>query len=267
MLETLYRIGCVPYLNGKPLIDWFHTSECNFPSEVSYAVPSRLAEQLENGELDVALLSSFEALKHPEFRIAPDVSVAACGEVQSVRVFCRKPVEQVKSVALDTSSLTSAALTRIVMDEIYHQEPHYVPRPPDLDAMLAHFDAALIIGDLKLFETPVSEIIDLGDAWFRLTERPFVYAVWLVRPEAATDLLFQALLEAKNWGLSHLADLSSRWSKEMQLPNDRCRYYFEKVMRYGLGPEEIGGLNLFREKCVRHDLLTTKTAVELAPMD
>ncbi len=257
----------MPYLNGKPLIDWFHSPECDFPAEISYAVPSRLAMLLESGELDAALLSSFEALKHPEFHIAPDVSVAARGEVQSVRVFCRKPIAQVKNVALDTSSLTSAALTRIVMDEVYHLKPQYEPRPPDLDRMLNDFDAALIIGDLKLFETPVSEIIDLGEAWFRLTERPFVYATWLVRPEAVSGPLINALLQAKNWGLSHLADLSSHWSNEMRLPYDRCRYYFERVMRYSLGPDEIGGLNLFREKCIRHGLISAKTIIEPASLD
>src|SRR5258707_14695707 len=119
------RIGSVPYLNAKPLVDWFHSTECEADVEVVYAVPSRLAEMLREDRLDVANVSIFEGLQNPALRLVPNISISAYGAVKSVRLFSKVPLPQIQSVALDTSSLTSAALTRILLKESFGLEPEY----------------------------------------------------------------------------------------------------------------------------------------------
>lgn len=111
----MLKIGSVPYLNAKPQVDWFHSSDCDADAALTYAVPSRLAEMLRANELDVANVSIFEALQNPELVIVPGISISAYRAVKSVRLFSRVPIEQIQSVALDTSSLTSNALLQILL--------------------------------------------------------------------------------------------------------------------------------------------------------
>ena len=104
------RIGSVPYLNAKPLVDWFHSPECDADVEVIYAVPSQLAQMLRRDELDVANVSIFEAFQNPALTLVPGISISAYGAVKSVRLFSQVPLAEVRTVAMDTSSLTSVAL-------------------------------------------------------------------------------------------------------------------------------------------------------------
>src|SRR5258708_6696331 len=162
------RIGCVPYLNAKPLIAWFHSKACDADAEVTYQVPSQLARGLKDDRLDVALVSIFDLFQNPDLELIPAISISADGPVKSVRLFSNVPFDQIRSVALDTSSLTSTALIRILLSEIYGLEASYRPHPPDLNKMLAECDAGLIIGDLKLFDAPAPYVMDLGEAWKQL---------------------------------------------------------------------------------------------------
>jgi chorismate dehydratase len=254
-MKTL-RIGSVPYLNAKPQVDWFHSPECDADVEVTYAVPSALAQMLADDRLDVANVSSFEALQNPHLQIVPGISISAYGAVKSVRLFSRVPLDGIASVALDTSSLTSAALTRILLKELFDISPRYVHHPPDLAAMLAENDAALIIGDLKLFDLlPGTTVFDLGQGWLDLTGLPFVYACWLAREDRVTPELVLTLERARAWGLDRLEELAVTWSERMGLPLDRCRDYLTQVMNYDLTAEQIEGLRLFQTKCQQHGLI------------
>ena len=250
------RIGSVPYLNAKPLVDWFHSSDCDADAEIVYAVPSRLAEMLRAGELDVANVSIFEGLQNPELVLIPDISISAYGAVKSVRLFSRVPLEQIQTVALDTSSLTSAALTKILLSESFGLSPEYRNFAPNLDLMLAENDAGLIIGDLKLFDLmPGTVVYDLGQGWQELTGLPFVYAGWLARRESVSEAMQDALQKAKHWGLERLEMLAEKWAGQMNLPLDRSRDYLLNVMNYDLTPEQRNGLELYQAKCVAHGLL------------
>jgi chorismate dehydratase len=248
------RIGCVPYLNAKPLIDWFHSPDCDIPAEVHYVVPSRLPAMLADGMIDVALVSIFERFRSPDLTLIPDISISADGPVKSVRLFSCSPFEHVRSVALDTSSLTSVALTRILLKERYGITPEYVSHPPDLDAMLTRCDAGLIIGDLKLFDTPATHILDLGEAWKDLTGLPFVYAAWLARSDAPIGAVTAALTRARDSGMARLDSLSTRWAAELQLPLDRVQDYFYNVMEYNLDTPKQRGMEMFETKCREHGL-------------
>jgi chorismate dehydratase len=252
------RIGSVPYLNAKPLVDWFHSPECDADIEITYAVPSQLARMLREDALDVANVSIFEGLQNPELLLVPNISISAYGAVKSVRLFSQVPIEQIRSVALDTSSLTSTALTQILLNESFGLSPHYEHYPPQLDAMLAACDAGLIIGDLKLFDLlPGTTVYDLGQGWYDLTGLPFVYAGWLARQDRVSTEMTQILMAAKAWGLARRDELAVKWAQEMALPLDRCRDYLLHVMNYDLALDQIEGLRAYQQKCVQHSLIDT----------
>jgi chorismate dehydratase len=258
------RIGCVPYLNAKPLIDWFHSADCDVEAEIIYAVPSELARQLETDALDVALVSTFELFKNPALSVIPDLSISADGPVKSVRLFSCVPLGRIRSVALDTSSLTSVALIKVLMKELYGLSPEWVMRPPDLGRMLSDCDAGLIIGDLKLFDTPATHVLDLGQAWKDLTGLPFVYAAWLARPGADTAALTHALTKAKAWGLERLSDLTVKWATNLSLPEDRVRDYFENVMQFNLDGNKLEALRRFQTHCMSDGLIERAGPIRVA---
>ncbi|MCS6776930.1 MAG: menaquinone biosynthesis protein [Chloroherpetonaceae bacterium] len=253
-----FRIGSVPYLNAKPLVDWFHSDTCTVQAQVTYDVPSRLARMLREDAVDVANVSIFEAFQNPELALVPGIAIAAFGPVKSVRLFSKVPLDRVRSVALDTSSLTSAALTRILLKEQFGVTPCYVHHPPDLATMLRTCDAGLIIGDLKLFALiPEIQVYDLGQGWLDLTGLPFVYAAWLARRDRISPDLIAALEQARAWGMERREQLAQKWARIMDLPLDRCRDYLLHVMHYELGPEYREGLQLFQRKCYEHGLIHT----------
>lgn len=250
------RIGSVPYLNAKPLVDWFHSPDCDSDAEIVYAVPSELARMLRAKRIDVANVSIFESFRNPNLVVLPEMSISACGAVKSVRLFSRTPLAGIRSVALDTSSLTSAALTRILLAETFGIAPRYRDHPPALDAMLVACDAGLIIGDLKLFDLlPGTTVFDLGQGWHDLTGLPFVYAAWQAREECVNEEMVATLQGAKRWGETRLGMLAARWSERMDLALDRCSDYFLNVMDYNLTPEQIAGMRLFQSKCHAHGLI------------
>ena len=258
------RIGSVPYLNVKPLVDWFHTPECEADVEIVYAVPSKLAQMLREGELDVANCSIFEAFQTPNLVLIPNISISAYGAVKSVRLFCQTPIEQIRTVALDTSSLTSVALTKILLAEQFGLAPAYHHAAPDLYAMLEQYDAALLIGDLKLFDLhPGTTVYDLGKGWHDLTSLPFVYAAWLARADRATSEMTQILTAAKAWGVARLDALAHKWADRMNLPLARCQDYLLHVMNYDLTPEQQTGLQLYQQKCLTHHLIPTLYPIQI----
>jgi chorismate dehydratase len=263
----MLRIGSVPYLNAKPLIDWFHEPVCTAQAEVIYAVPSELARMLRRDEIDVANVSIFEGFQNSDLILVPNISISAYSAVKSVRLFSRVPFDQILSVALDTSSLTSAALTRILLAETFGIQPEFVAHPPQLEQMLAQHDAGLIIGDLKLFQLPPHvQVYDLGQGWHDLTGLPFVYAAWLARADRVSPELVVALQASKTWGLAHLEELAAKWATRWKLPLDRCRDYLLHVMNYDLTPEQMRGLQTFQRKCLEHQLIDEILPLKTASM-
>lgn len=260
------RIGSVPYLNAKPLVDWFHSPECDADVELIYAVPSQLARMLRAGELDVCNCSIFEGLQQPGLALVPNISISSDGPVKSVRLFCKTPLTQLQSVALDTSSLTSSALTRILLKEQFQLSPCFRHAAPNLERMLAENDAGLIIGDLKLFDLlPGTTVYDLGEGWKQLTGLPFVYAAWQTPLERTTEEMVQVLTAAKNWGVARLDSLAHKWSVQMDLPLQRCLDYFLNVMNYDLTPHQEEGLRLFQQKCLAYKLIDGLYPLPLLP--
>ncbi len=251
-------IGSVPYLNGRPLMRWFtHTAEGRASGvRVVEAVPSVLAQMLEAGEIAVAMVSSVELFRKPGFTFVPGCGVIADGAVESVRLLSSVPVRNIRRVALDSSSLTSVALTKIILSERYDIHPEYVSHRPDLSQMLERADAALLIGDIGYRDYGAThQILDLGKEWKELTGYPFVYACWIGFPENVSPQLIRLLQTAKEWGIGNLVTIADAEQAALNETQSRTRHYLCDVMRYTMGDSEEAALRLFGEKVRKHRLV------------
>ena len=155
------RLGAVSYLNAAPLVYGLAWSS-RVPATAD--LPSKVAEGLHAGTIDVGMIPSIEYARG-EYAIVPGIAIGSRGPVRSVSLYLRGKLDQVRRVALDTSSRTSVALARILLRERLGRDPEYVDRPPDLKAMLAEADAALVIGDPALYADHDAERLDLGEGW------------------------------------------------------------------------------------------------------
>lgn len=246
-----FRIGSVPYLNARPLTDWFTETEAGRATgaELEFILPSALAPRLEPGDFAAALVSSVAWVRRPQLIYAPGVAVACDGTVRSVRLFSQVPVEKIRRVALDTSSLTSVTLTKVLLEERFGLTPEYTPMPPDLSAMLEHHDAALLIGDKGYRDYDQGLLVlDHGEVWKEWTGLPFVFALWIGREDLLTAERMAYFLQAKEWGVAHLSEIAARRAAEHGESVTRAESYFSQAIVYDLGEREEAGLRLFSEK-------------------
>lgn len=239
------RLGAVPYLNARPLtLDL--AGDPALSETLTFAAPSALAGHMRAGRLDAALLpsafllsSSGDAGTGPEMWAVDGVGIGSDGPVRSVLLFCRRKPAKVRSFAKDPDSLTSNALARILLEEASGASP--VSAPP------AKADAVLAIGDRALqgLPGPWEEILDLGEAWKRLTGLPFVYALWILgAPEA--DLarrLRQAA--ARGQDRERLEAIAGKEGPRLGLSPAEALSYLQDNIRYALGERERAGLRDF----------------------
>ncbi len=251
----IVRLGAVGYLNARPLVYRLDRSP-NF--SLRFDIPARCADLLHAGDIDVGLIPSIEYLRGGALAIVPGLAIASRGAVTSVMLYTTRPVEDVRSIAMDTSSRTSVALVRVLCAKLFKIAPKLEPLGPDLDTMLGRCDAALIIGDNALFQSPVTghqspvtghrspvTVIDLGQAWTGMTGLPFVYAFWAGRPDALTPAHVKELQEARDRGVADVETVAREYLKdtpERQAPGAR---YLRDNIKYDLGDDERAGLELF----------------------
>lgn len=239
------RLGAVSYLNTKPLVEGLDRQPDLFT--LRFDVPSQCAALLHAGDVDLGLIPAIE-YQHGHYSIVPDLAIGADGPIASVAVFSRVPVERIQTLALDTSSRTSVALTRILSARHWGIAPRFVPAEPDLAAMLARADAALLIGDPALVvDAGALGVLklDLGSEWQALTGLPFVFAVWAGRPEALTAEHVRALQGARDRGLAALEAIADRAGAGDPVARDRAFHYLRDNLKYGLKEREIAGLQRF----------------------
>lgn len=237
------RLGAVGYLNARPLVYGLDGSP---RFDLRFDVPSRCADLLHAGQIDIGLIPSIEYLRGPEpYRIVPGLAIASCGPVASVSIFTTRPMKDVRSIAMDTSSRASVALVRVLCAREFQIDPTLVPRGPDLASMLADCDAALIIGDTALFEETAVERIDVGETWTKATGLPFVYAFWAGRGHAVTGDDVRALSHARDEGVSRSEEIAREYFKESPERQPAGARYLRDNIRYRLGPDEQAGLGLF----------------------
>jgi len=239
------RIGAVAYLNTKPLIH--DLAELAPEAELVLDVPSHLANLLEQGRLDVALIPVIEYFRGGTYGIIPGIAIASDGPVLSVTLFSRVPWTQIRRVALDAGSRTSAALTQILLRNRHGVTPEVVPLPMDVAAEAADADAVLLIGDRAMHAClpGFAHAFDLGQEWHDWTGLPFVYAVWAVREGADLGAVETALHEAKRRGCASIGLIAHREAPRLGLDGGFCRRYLTNSIRFDLGPRELAGLRHF----------------------
>ncbi|HZT80706.1 MAG TPA: menaquinone biosynthesis protein [Gemmataceae bacterium] len=242
-MTSTIRVGAVEYLNTKPLI---HDLGALAPdAELTLAVPSRLADDLAAGRLDVALIPAIEYFRAGCYTVVPDISIASRGPVLSVTLFSRVPWTGIRRVALDEGSRTSAALTQILLRRKHGVRPEVVPLPMDQAAEAVDADAVLLIGDraMRACLPGFAHAWDLGQEWHDWTGLPFVYAFWAVRAGADLGPVADALSEAKRRGLAQVGPIAHREAPRLGLGAGFCRRYLSNIIHFDLGPREQAGLH------------------------
>ena len=244
---TALRLGAVSYLNTKPLVYGLDAHPDQF--DVRFDVPAKCAELLHDNKVDLGLIPAIEYLRG-DYAIVPDISIASHGEVATVAVFTRKPIDQVETLALDLSSRTSVALTRVLCAKRWKIAPKFTPAEPDLEAMLQRADAALVIGDPAFDIDPAKRHVtkvDLGAEWQALTGLPFVYAMWVGRPGAASPSQCRALQQARDRGIAQLPAIAKQVSGGDAELEQRALAYLRDNLKFDLGAAEQAGLRKFHE--------------------
>ncbi len=243
---TRLRLGAVSYLNTKPLV--YGLDPAAF--DIRFDVPAKCASLLHEGKVDLGLIPAIEYLRGTGYHIVPDVSIASDGDVATVALFTRKAMGDVKSIALDLSSRTSVALTRVLCAQHWRIDPVFTPSEPDLEAMLKRADAALVIGDPAFAIDPGKRgvtKIDLGAEWKCMTGLPFVYAMWVGRADAASAGQCRALQQARDRGVAHLPEIARAAGGGDADLERRSFLYLRDNLKFGLGDEEAAGLRRFHE--------------------
>lgn len=256
------RLGAVGYLNARPLVYGLDTQRDLF--SVRFDVPSTCAALLHAGDIDLGMIPSIEYQRvADEYRIVPDLGIVSDGEVASVALFTRAPIEDVRTVALDTSSRTSAALTRVLCREWWNIDPVFTAMAPDAAARVQGCDAALLIGDPALFldHTAAGLMkLDLGAEWTRMTGLPFVWAVWAGRADALSPAHVQQLQEARDAGVANGDAIAAAYCGPARAA--LCRAYLRDNIQYRLGEREAAGLRRYYELAARHSLIDGARPVE-----
>jgi chorismate dehydratase len=248
------RVGCVKYLNARPLIS-------GWPGNVEFDHPSDLCQQLAKGQLDVALVSSFEFLRNPIYRIVDDVSISSDGPVYSVVVAYRGAFSDIEEIELDPASETAVNLLRCLLAEL-----GLTPRLSGGTSGNAGLPRArLIIGDqaISFRQNHAGEFQfwDLGEQWKKLTGLPFVYALWLIRPEVPDGKsIAQRLRSLRDENLAHIQVIVSdavadAADKKQEIRHEFLDRYYNEHLRFGFGTREKQGLQTFADLCSKHGVL------------
>jgi chorismate dehydratase len=247
------RISAISYLNTAPLMWDFEHGAAAASFDISYTVPSRCASQLKEGTADIGIIPAAAYATIPGLTVLPGVAIASRREVRSILLVSRVPRRQIRTVALDNSSLTSVALVKVLFARHWGGNPGFVSRAPDIDQMLEDNDAALLIGDPALkVDRSRYHTYDLAEEWIRFTGRPFVFAFWAVRQAALTEFsrsldwaaTFQ---ESRDHGLEpgSLDRIAREWSTRLDLMESDIRRYLTLNIHYSLDPDCVEGLQQF----------------------
>ena len=257
------RVGAVGYLNARPLTWALDRSPERW--RVRYDVPSVCSALLHVGDVDLGLIPSVEYLQSSAYRFVPGVGITSRGPVASVALFTRQPVEAVGRIALDTSSRTSVALVKVLCRDRFRIDPVFVPHGPDLAAMTQGSDAALLIGDPALEADHRAlglQKIDLGEEWTAMTGLPFVYAAWTGREGAVSPEHVRALQEAQAEGVRSSDAIAAEYAGSDAAAASRAAAYLRHNVKYGLGPDEVRGLQLFLDRAAELGLGPRRPVLE-----
>jgi chorismate dehydratase len=247
------RISAISYLNTAPLMWDFEHGNLGAEFDISYTVPSRCADDLAAGSADIGIIPAAAYPSVPGLVILPGVAIASHCPVRSILLVSKVRLDQIRSIALDSSSLTSAALTKILFARWWGKDRTFTPMAPDLEKMMQEHDAGLLIGDPALkVDRSRYFTYDLAEEWIRLTAKSFVFAFWAVRQAALRDApesldLASIFQESRDHGLQaeNVQRIAREWALRVGLSEADVKSYLTENICYDLDPAGLDGLRLF----------------------
>jgi chorismate dehydratase len=256
------RISAISYLNTAPLMWDFENGTHSFADakgwgaqsfDISYTLPSACARSLAEGTADIGIIPAAAYAQIPGLLILPDVAIASRRAVRSILLVSKLPIEKVRTVALDTSSLTSVALTKVLFEKWLGGGRTFTSMAPDIDKMLAEHDAGLVIGDPALkIDRSRYQTLDLAEEWIHRTGKPFVFAFWAVRKAALSEAdpslnLAGVFRDSRDHGLrsENLAQIAREWAPRLGISEADVRTYLTENIHYQLDAGCLEGLQLF----------------------
>ena len=279
------------YLNTAPLVRGFTHGPLRGKYDLSFTVPSQCAEALRAGVADIAIIPAIEYQRIPNLVILPDLSIASKERVRSLLILSKVPIREARRIALDTSSRSTQALTRILCEKRWHIAPEFHQAAPELATMLRSADAALVIGDpalriaiaaeanakhgadhemvcegriVGLPEISKLHIYDVVQEWRNLTRRPAVLAVWAVRPEIASIELADEFLASLEFGMAHLPEICAEAAGELSLPGKELDGYLRNNIDYSLDDDNRNGLLAYYAHAFRLGLIEKLNPISIA---
>ena len=264
-MATSQRISASNYSNSAPLVwSFLYGSMRGRVELIMDNAPARSAELLAQNRVDAALVPVIEYQRIEDVLLVPDVCVGAKERVGSVCLVTKgEHLRDVKTIALDVSSKTSVALTKIIFREFYGFEPLYSETPPNLPEMLKHSDCALLIGDPALvIDENKYRKFDLAETWKSFTGFGFVFAMWMAQKEKieiAGQINFAA---ARDEGLRHLDEIIANYETEITLPRDDFKDYLSENISYSIDENMQKGLRLYYELAFKHQLIKSLKNLE-----
>src|SRR5271157_5214 len=247
------RISAISYLNTAPLMWDFEHGETGRQFDVSYTLPSACAHALADGTADIGIIPAAAYAQIPGLQVLPEGAIASRRAVRSILLVSRVPVEKIRTVALDTSSMTSVALIKILFEKWLGGGRTFFPMAPNVEKMLAAHEAALVIGDPALkVDRSRYLTLDLAEQWIRRTGKPFVFAFWAIRGVALREAdpaldLAAIFRDSRDHGLqpSNLNQIAREWAPRLGLSEADIRAYLTENIHYQLDAGCLAGLQLF----------------------
>jgi chorismate dehydratase len=285
------RISIVEYLNTAPLVRGFTHGPQKGKYQLSFTVPSQCAEALRSGAVDIAIIPAIEYQRIDDLVLLPELAIASKKSVRSLLLISKKPIREVRRIALDKSSRSTQSLTRILCAKRWNITPEFFEAEPNLGAMLEEADAALLIGDpalgvslametsarrnasgdlacagtsVGLEKLPNLFVYDIVEKWRAMTGLPAVLAAWAARRGVVTAEMAQDFRESLTFGMQHLDEICGEASKEMGLPSTKLRRYLVENIDYGLDAENLEGLRRYFDLSAELGLIPQAREIEFA---
>ena len=288
------RISIVQYLNTAPLVRGFTHGPLRGKYQLSFTVPSQCAEALRSAEADIAIIPAIELQRIEGLVVLPNLSIASKKSVRSLLLVSKKPIHEVRRIALDRGSRSTQALVRILCAKRWHIAPEFFEADPDLPAMMQEADAALLIGDPALRLAVNSEskakhddagelifpaeigglawpsplfLYDVVEKWRAFTGLPAVLAVWAARTSVVTPEVIRDFQDSLAFGLQHVQEISAEASRELKLPAHKITRYLSENIDYTLDEENLRGLQRYFDLAAELGLIQQAKRLQLASFE
>ncbi len=243
---TKPKVSVVQYLNTVPLIWGMVHGGQKGKFELSFTTPAGCADDVRQRQADVGIIPSIEYQRIERLRIISGISISARAEVKSVLLLSKVPIEDVRTVAADNSSRTSAALLAILLKKFYRHSVQMTPSAPHPGEMLKSADAALVIGDPALtYNGPVAQVYDLAAEWKKFTGLPFVFAFWAGHEDGQLARFRQDFEDSRDYGLAHVDEIAAEYAPRFKMKVAEVKLYLTENINYSLDEEHCEGLCLF----------------------